>query len=99
MAVYRFRKCIKKKITQIQRRCEAYTSNSNRSRYIVTVIKKLYNYHVHRLYNGKAAENELKQISSDQHTFGQDLVKHNLVVFKNGEGALKVFFFIRRSEL
>ncbi|CAH0719555.1 unnamed protein product, partial [Brenthis ino] len=43
-----------------------------------------------RLYNGKAAENELKQISSDQHTFGQDLVKHNLVVFKNGEGALKV---------
>ncbi|XP_026725211.1 intraflagellar transport protein 56 isoform X2 [Trichoplusia ni] len=43
-----------------------------------------------RLYNGKAAENELKQISSEQHTFGQDLVKHNLVVFRNGEGALKV---------
>ncbi|CAB3253749.1 unnamed protein product [Arctia plantaginis] len=43
-----------------------------------------------KLYNGKAAENELKQISSDQHTFGQDLVKHNLVVFRNGEGALKV---------
>ncbi|XP_049869070.1 intraflagellar transport protein 56 [Pectinophora gossypiella] len=43
-----------------------------------------------RLYNGKAAESELKQISSDQHTFGQDLVKHNLVVFRNGEGALKV---------
>lgn len=45
-----------------------------------------------RLYNGKAAENELKQISSDQHTFGQDLVKHNRVVFKNGEGALKVSY-------
>lgn len=43
-----------------------------------------------RLYNGKAAENELKQMTSDQHTFGQDLVKHNLVVFRNGEGALKV---------
>ncbi|KAI5651931.1 intraflagellar transport protein 56 [Phthorimaea operculella] len=43
-----------------------------------------------RLYNGKAAEAELKQISSEQHTFGQDLVKHNLVVFRNGEGALKV---------
>lgn len=43
-----------------------------------------------RLYNGKAAETELKQISSEQHTFGQDLVKHNLVVFRNGEGALKV---------
>lgn len=47
-----------------------------------------------RLYNGKAAENELKLISSEQHTFGQDLVKHNLVVFRNGEGALKVFFLI-----
>ncbi|XP_013142997.1 PREDICTED: intraflagellar transport protein 56, partial [Papilio polytes] len=33
-----------------------------------------------RLYNGKAAENELKQISSEQHTFGQDLVRHNLIV-------------------
>ncbi|CAK1595869.1 unnamed protein product [Parnassius mnemosyne] len=43
-----------------------------------------------RLYNGKAAENELKQIASDQHTFGQDLVKHNMIVFRNGEGALKV---------
>ncbi|KAJ2946107.1 hypothetical protein O0L34_g5029 [Tuta absoluta] len=43
-----------------------------------------------RLYNGKAAETELKQISSEQHTFGQDLVKHNLVVFRSGEGALKV---------
>ncbi|RVE48083.1 hypothetical protein evm_007270 [Chilo suppressalis] len=43
-----------------------------------------------RLYNGKAAETELKQISSEQHTFGQDLVKHNLVVFRNGEGALKL---------
>ncbi|GBP75196.1 Intraflagellar transport protein 56 [Eumeta japonica] len=43
-----------------------------------------------RLYNGKAAENELRQTVSEQHTFGQDLVKHNLVVFRNGEGALKI---------
>ncbi|XP_030025017.1 intraflagellar transport protein 56 isoform X2 [Manduca sexta] len=55
-----------------------------------TVAGNLKACNLFRLYNGKAAENELKQISSDQHTFGQDLVKHNLVVFKNGEGALKV---------
>lgn len=54
----------------------------------VTNVEEFVNYF--RLYNGKAAENELKQTSSEQHTFGQDLVKHNLVVFRNGEGALKV---------
>ncbi|XP_004921964.1 intraflagellar transport protein 56 isoform X2 [Bombyx mori] len=54
-----------------------------------TVAGNLKACNLFRLYNGKAAENELKLISSDQHTFGQDLVKHNLVVFRNGEGALK----------
>ncbi|XP_022916832.1 intraflagellar transport protein 56 isoform X2 [Onthophagus taurus] len=45
-----------------------------------------------RLYNGQAAESELKTIT-DQSTnvgFGHDLVKHNLVVFRNGEGAMQV---------
>ncbi|KAL4709900.1 hypothetical protein ACJJTC_003863 [Scirpophaga incertulas] len=55
-----------------------------------TVAGNLKACNLFRLYNGKTAEAELKQISSDQHTFGQDLVKHNLVVFRNGEGALKV---------
>ncbi|XP_073944658.1 tetratricopeptide repeat domain 26 isoform X2 [Choristoneura fumiferana] len=55
-----------------------------------TVAGNLKACNLFRLYNGKAAETELKQISSEQHTFGQDLVKHNLVVFRNGEGALKV---------
>jgi len=46
-----------------------------------------------KLYNGKAAEGELKQLTDLAHsrfTFGEDLVKHNLVVFRNGENALQV---------
>lgn len=46
-----------------------------------------------RLYNGKAAEAELKNLqdmASASFTFAQDLIKHNLVVFRNGEGALQV---------
>ena len=46
-----------------------------------------------RLYNGKAAEAELKALkdaSSPNFTFGEDLIKHNMVVFKSGEGALQV---------
>lgn len=46
-----------------------------------------------RLYNGKAAETELKQltdIGNCRFTFGEDLVKHNLVVFRNGENALQI---------
>ncbi|XP_071814529.1 intraflagellar transport protein 56-like [Apostichopus japonicus] len=46
-----------------------------------------------RLYNGKAAEAELKNLqdlASPSFTFAQDLIKHNLVVFKGGEGALQV---------
>ncbi|GAB6027083.1 Intraflagellar transport protein 56 [Chamberlinius hualienensis] len=47
----------------------------------------------YRLYNGKAAEAELKNLSnvvSPSFTFARDLIKHNLVVFRGGEGALRV---------
>lgn len=58
---------------------------------IATNLKACNHY---RLYNGKAAESELKtlleKINPNFH-FGEDLIKHNLVVFKNGEGALQVF--------
>ncbi|THD27062.1 Tetratricopeptide repeat protein 26 [Fasciola hepatica] len=46
-----------------------------------------------RLYNGKAAEAELKalqEMASASFTYARDLIKHNLVVFRNGEGALQV---------
>merc|ERR1719225_1309722 len=46
-----------------------------------------------RLYNGKAAEQELKSLqdqATSSFTFGKDLIKHNLVVFRNGEGALQI---------
>uniref|UniRef100_A0A914VKT0 Intraflagellar transport protein 56 n=1 Tax=Plectus sambesii TaxID=2011161 RepID=A0A914VKT0_9BILA len=46
-----------------------------------------------KLYNGKAAENELKTLQ-DQTTpsfqFAKDLIKHNMTVFRNGETALQV---------
>ena len=48
-----------------------------------------------RLYNGKAAEQELKSLqdqATSSFTFGKDLIKHNLVVFRNGEGALQVTY-------
>jgi len=45
-----------------------------------------------RLYNGKAAEAELKALQ--EHTTGNwmdnDLLRHNLVVFRSGENALQV---------
>lgn len=41
-----------------------------------------------RLANGRAAEIELKNLISTDGIFGADLIKHNLVVFRNGEGAL-----------
>ena len=47
-----------------------------------------------RLYNGKAAEQELRTLqdqTSSSFTFGKDLIEHNLVVFRNGEGALQVY--------
>ena len=46
-----------------------------------------------RLYNGKAAEQELKTLqdqTTSTFTFGHDLFKHNLVVFRGGEGALQI---------
>lgn len=43
-----------------------------------------------RLFNGRVAEQEIKNIT-DNGTFGADLIKHNLVVFRNGEGALQTF--------
>ncbi|WAQ97606.1 IFT56-like protein [Mya arenaria] len=45
-----------------------------------------------RLYNGKAAEAELKNLedmASPSFIFARDLIKHNLVVFRGGEGALQ----------
>lgn len=43
-----------------------------------------------KLSNGRAAELELKNLISADGIFGADLIKHNLVVFRNGEGALQV---------
>lgn len=42
-----------------------------------------------RLFNGRAAEQEIKNLA-DSGTFGADLIKHNLAVFRNGEGALQI---------
>ncbi|KAF6727244.1 Intraflagellar transport protein 56 [Oryzias melastigma] len=45
-----------------------------------------------RLYNGKEAESELKHlidISSCSFEFAKELIQHNLVVFRGGEGALQ----------
>lgn len=47
-----------------------------------------------RLYNGKAAEQELVMLAektSHSCKFAEDLIRHNLVVFRGGEGALNVF--------
>jgi hypothetical protein len=46
-----------------------------------------------RLFNGKEAENqlnELQKVASPSFEYAQDLIKHNLVVFRNGEQALQV---------
>jgi len=44
-----------------------------------------------RLYNGKAAEGELKVLSDLGHNLAaNDLIRHNQVVFANGDGALQV---------
>jgi len=44
-----------------------------------------------RLYNGRAAEAELKALADQGHSLhDNDLIRHNLVVFRNGENALKV---------
>eukprot|EP01062_Namystynia_karyoxenos_P002618 TRINITY_DN10924_c0_g1_i1.p1 TRINITY_DN10924_c0_g1~~TRINITY_DN10924_c0_g1_i1.p1 ORF type:complete len:597 (+),score=257.31 TRINITY_DN10924_c0_g1_i1:95-1792(+) len=47
----------------------------------------------YRLYNGKAAEQELKvliDLQSVSYNVENDVVKHNLVVFRSGESALQV---------
>ncbi|XP_045477389.1 intraflagellar transport protein 56 [Harmonia axyridis] len=46
-----------------------------------------------RLYNGSDAQNILRSIldASTDVSFGHDLLRHNMVVFKDGEGALQVF--------
>lgn len=48
-----------------------------------------------RLYNGTTAENELRTISEQSSNigFGHDLLKHNMVVFRDGEGAMQVIRF------
>ena len=44
-----------------------------------------------RLYNGRAAESELKVLTDQGHDLNaSDLIRHNLVVFSQGQGALKV---------
>ena len=47
-----------------------------------------------RLYNGKAAEAELKVLADKQGVaitqYDNDLVRHNLCVFRSGENALQV---------
>jgi len=46
-----------------------------------------------RLYSGKNAETELKtlqELTSPSFEYAQDLIKHNMVVFKSGEMALQV---------
>jgi len=44
-----------------------------------------------RLYNGKAAETELKAlVTQDVSLDDSDLIRHNLVVFRAGENALQV---------
>lgn len=43
-----------------------------------------------RLFDGRAAEVFIKNLENNG-TFGSDLVKHNMVVFRGGEGALQVF--------
>ena len=57
---------------------------------MATNLKACNNY---RLYSGKAAEAELKILmdeTSPGFVFGQDILRHNLVIFRGGEGALQV---------
>ncbi|KAL3317573.1 Intraflagellar transport protein 56 [Cichlidogyrus casuarinus] len=46
-----------------------------------------------KLFDGKVAENDLKTLlnqTSSSFAYARDIIKHNLVVFRNGEDALKV---------
>lgn len=42
-----------------------------------------------RMFNGQAAEQDIKHLI-DSGSFGIDLIRHNLVVFRSGEGALQI---------
>lgn len=56
-----------------------------------TINLKACNYF--RLFNGKQAEAELQQLqtlASTSFEYAQELIKHNLVVFRSGEAALQV---------
>ena len=59
---------------------------------VVSVNLKACNHY--QLYNGKAAEVELKQLQNSSTTGNlfedNDLLRHNLVVFRGGENALQV---------
>lgn len=54
-----------------------------------------------RLYNGTTAENELRAITEQSSNvgFGHDLLKHNIVVFREGEGAMQVSRFQSKLNL
>ncbi|XP_011314978.1 intraflagellar transport protein 56 isoform X2 [Fopius arisanus] len=46
-----------------------------------------------RLYDGSTAQTEMRQLvdkTASTYSFGYDLIRHNIVVFKDGEGALQV---------
>lgn len=57
------------------------------------LVRELQACNTFRLYNGATAEVELRSIvdQSVNAGFGFDLVKHNLVVFSDGEDAMQVF--------
>ena len=47
----------------------------------------------YRLYSGKVAETDLRVLmdqAAPTCTFGHDILRHNLVIFRGGEGALQV---------
>ncbi|XP_015110497.1 intraflagellar transport protein 56 isoform X2 [Diachasma alloeum] len=46
-----------------------------------------------RLYDGSTAQAEMRQLvekTASTYSFGHDLIRHNIVVFRDGEGALQV---------
>lgn len=43
-----------------------------------------------RMFNGQAAEQDIKHLLDGTDRFGIDLIRHNQVVFRNGEGALQI---------
>ena len=44
----------------------------------------------HILYFIQAELKSLQEVASASFTYAQDLIKHNLVVFRSGEGALQI---------